>query len=376
MKRLPFLAGGWVLLILRSFAAGEAEGQGWIVDASAGAAEYDALPEEVGSVNAIVGVQRDGPVWMSVAGGVPLDSTAIPWAAGAVGGKASRWLGSWELGVEASLFGFGYRVSELRSTGVGATLTGLPFVAFSRGPARVEARSGVTHYTWAFDDSSAARTLFDSSLRGAWAVNPSLGLVAEGRLVSAAEGVYPYASAGVQFNGQRGKAWLSAGRWMAENLDQGGWSIGGQVNLSPRVAAHASFAREADDPLYWNGPRTIWRIGMSRRLGSRNLALSALPPPDDLQATEGSVVLRVEADEVDVDTDGGALAVAGDFTSWKPVPMTFRDGVWELSVHLPPGVYHYAFQRPDGSWFLPESIRNRVDDGFGGVNGVLVVVQS
>ena len=61
---MPFLAGGWILLVLRSFAAGEAEGQGWIVDASAGAAEYDALPEEVGSVNAIVGVQRDGPVWM------------------------------------------------------------------------------------------------------------------------------------------------------------------------------------------------------------------------------------------------------------------------------------------------------------------------
>ncbi len=46
------------------------------------------------------------------------------------------------------------------------------------------------------------------------------------------------------------------------------------------------------------------------------------------------------------------------------------------SFELAPGVYHFSFQLSDGSWFLPDSVRNRVEDGFGGVNGVLVVVAS
>jgi 1,4-alpha-glucan branching enzyme len=72
---------------------------------------------------------------------------------------------------------------------------------------------------------------------------------------------------------------------------------------------------------------------------------------------------------------GEAPSVAGDFTDWSSVRMTRVDGEWEASFQLAPGVYHYSFQRADGSWFLPDSVQNRVDDGFGGANGVLVVTE-
>ena len=68
-----------------------------------------------------------------------------------------------------------------------------------------------------------------------------------------------------------------------------------------------------------------------------------------------------------------APSIAGDFTDWEPVPMRRNGDQWEASFDLEPGVYHYSFVRSDGSWFLPDTIRNRVDDGFGGMNAVLVV---
>ena len=40
---------------------------------------------------------------------------------------------------------------------------------------------------------------------------------------------------------------------------------------------------------------------------------------------------------------------------------------------LAPGVYHYAFVAEDGTWFVPESVPGRQDDGMGGHTAVLVV---
>lgn len=37
------------------------------------------------------------------------------------------------------------------------------------------------------------------------------------------------------------------------------------------------------------------------------------------------------------------VAVAGDFTDWKPVPLTRRGPRWETELELPPGRYQYVF---------------------------------
>ena len=69
----------------------------------------------------------------------------------------------------------------------------------------------------------------------------------------------------------------------------------------------------------------------------------------------------------------GRPSIAGDFTGWKPVPMQ-RDGSrWTFTVKLEPGTYHYAFVGEDGTWFVPESVPGRQDDGMGGHVAVLVV---
>lgn len=358
----------YILTVLLTL-SGPAAGQGWVLEASAGAAEYEAVAGEVGSLNAILGARRDGPIWLSFSAGVPLDSAAVPWATAGTGGRWSRWARGVELGLELAALGFGYRVSEASATGGGATLVGLPFVAFQAGAARVEVRSGALHHANVYDGETSSRTVHDSGARAWLPLTTAVTLEGEGRLLRASEASYPYAGAALHLVRGRLTTWLRGGRWMADDLSASGWGIGGSIALPGRLQLRGGYERAADDPLYWNGPRSSWSIGLSRALG-RRAAFEALPPsPAAFRVSPGGVALRVPASEV----TAGPPSVSGDFTDWKPVPMQLRDGVWEARFDLPPGLYRYSFQRPDGSWFLPDSVENRVDDGFGGVNGVLVV---
>jgi hypothetical protein len=51
-----------------------------------------------------------------------------------------------------------------------------------------------------------------------------------------------------------------------------------------------------------------------------------------------------------------------------------REGAgWTYATQLKPGVYHYAFVAEDGTWFIPDSVPGRQDDGMGGQVAVLVV---
>jgi hypothetical protein len=51
-----------------------------------------------------------------------------------------------------------------------------------------------------------------------------------------------------------------------------------------------------------------------------------------------------------------------------------RDGsFWTYRVAAQPGVYNYAFVAPDGTWYVPEAVPGRKDDGMGGHVAVLVI---
>ena len=69
------------------------------------------------------------------------------------------------------------------------------------------------------------------------------------------------------------------------------------------------------------------------------------------------------------------VAVAGDFSEWKPVHVMTRSaaGVWTVVVPLDPGVHDYAFV-VDGERWVPDPAAPPVNDGFGGVNSRLAVL--
>ena len=67
-----------------------------------------------------------------------------------------------------------------------------------------------------------------------------------------------------------------------------------------------------------------------------------------------------------------AVAVKGDFTAWRSVPME-RSGAadaWWLDVRAPAGTYHINMRTQDGIWVVPPGLV-AVPDGFGGSAGLI-----
>ncbi len=70
------------------------------------------------------------------------------------------------------------------------------------------------------------------------------------------------------------------------------------------------------------------------------------------------------------------VSVAGTFNQWDPqaAPLARVDGngVWTVTLPLPPGQHQYAFV-VDGKQWVPDPAAPAVDDGFGRRNSVLAV---
>jgi hypothetical protein len=93
----------------------------------------------------------------------------------------------------------------------------------------------------------------------------------------------------------------------------------------------------------------------------------AIQEPD----AHGSVVFRILAPEA------ATVSVVGSFNEWNgaatPLAKT-ADGWWEARAVLATGTYEYAYMI-DGRYTTPPESLVTVEDGFGGLNGVLEVLQ-
>lgn len=70
----------------------------------------------------------------------------------------------------------------------------------------------------------------------------------------------------------------------------------------------------------------------------------------------------------------GKVFLAGNFNDWNPANEKYvltdddGDGMWSITVKLPPGTYQYKFVI-DGSWYKDPHSPSDHPDGFGGRNG-------
>jgi len=75
--------------------------------------------------------------------------------------------------------------------------------------------------------------------------------------------------------------------------------------------------------------------------------------------------------------EASSVAVIGDFNEWGQRDVTFAQssdrGIWEFSLALKPGVYHYNLLVDGERWVANPKSSTLVPDGFGGYNSVLVV---
>ena len=144
------------------------------------------------------------------------------------------------------------------------------------------------------------------------------------------------------------------------------------------AAPRSSFARLRTAGDWLLRPRAIsiaWRPAYALAAAAVFMAMLALdslrPRPANVAAAPQQVLTQF------VLSAPGAknVAVAGDFSSWKPVHVMTRSeaGVWTVVVPLDPGVHDYAFV-VDGERWVPDPAAPPVNDGFGGVNSRLAVL--
>ena len=111
-------------------------------------------------------------------------------------------------------------------------------------------------------------------------------------------------------------------------------------------------------------PRRAWSSGLRLTLSEPPAAAEPVPA----EYGDGRATISIPTGDAE-----GEPRIAGDFTDWEPRSMTRVGDEWRFTVALEPGVYEYAFVAPDGSWFVPESVPGRKDDGMGGEVAQLVV---
>jgi hypothetical protein len=337
----------------------------WMLDVSVGHTTYRSINARVAASSAIAGVRRDadGIEWAYLYGGVPLQIEGVGWVAGGAGRRFGRNFGRVTAGADVGAHLLGYRVRGAEAGGA-ATLELLPVAAIRHGPVDVELRSGLLQHTDFYAAARLTRRIHESGVRAGMRLHPGLAAEADARYARAPEGDYPYLGGSVEVGIGAATAWLSAGRWLNDTIatPEFGATIGGWVG--ERWHVRAGWQQETTSPLYMNPPHRGWTVQVSRRLGS----LPAQPAPV-VRDAEGRITIRLPISE-----SPSAPSVLGDFTAWRPVPMT-RDGeFWTVRLPVSAGVYRYGFQDAGGQWFVPASVTHRVDDGMGGESAVLIVL--
>lgn len=352
-------------LLLAVFPAGvRAQSSGWAVDVAAGRAVHDPVSSSIGTNNLSLGLRYGGSVgWLYLSGGTPFSSEGVHWGAAGLGRRVTAGEGVISAGIDLGAHGYTFSDTEGLVSGSGATLEALPLLLVQRGNALAEIRSGVLRYLSRAADTSLARTAHDSGIRLTLA-HEALAVVGEGRLLRVPEGDFPYAGGAAQFRYGRATVWGSVGRWLDDAIPTLAVGGGASVQVTDRLDVHASWQQEPNDPLYWNAPQRTWSFRLSRSFGT-----PALPAPILPRSEDGRVTIRIPADA----SPSAAPSVVGDFTGWQPVPMIRSGEFWTVSLPVEPGTYYYGFKHADGTWFVPSSLPNQVDDGMGGTSAVLVV---
>jgi hypothetical protein len=149
---------------------------------------------------------------------------------------------------------------------------------------------------------------------------------------------------------------------------QGALSGAATYAFTPHVSFVLTTGRHLADPVL-GAPEATVTTAMLR------LTFAGLPdatPP--ARESEVSIARMTDGSVMIVRVNAGALArveIAGSFSGWNPVPITFTGGFWEAQVHVPPGRHRVAYRIDGGEWRAPFGLAPM--RAFGGQVGLIVV---
>lgn len=85
------------------------------------------------------------------------------------------------------------------------------------------------------------------------------------------------------------------------------------------------------------------------------------------KVNRGVVLFEIIGEENDT------YEICGSWNNWQKKPLKKLGRYHYTEIPLPKGTYEFIFYQNRAKTFLPEGIQDRVPDGFGGENGLLVV---
>ncbi len=290
---------------------------------------------------------------------------------------------AWELGgiahrliwaARARAFGLDYS-QPFDYRALGAALQ--PRVSTELGNSVLSLRGDLRHGSWSLSvppgstDTAATGTL---ALTGAAL---TLGRLVGPAWVEAGAESYRGAFDG-WFTGALATASLSRGPFDL-GVTARAWStpIGAELGVSATAAFTPTSAatirleagRYATDPLYGTPGSFGASLAVSVRVGSLAVAPRRTGPVELADSAAGGRKARFRLRL----PHATSVAVAGDFTDWRPRPMARAGEDWLLELTVPSGVHHFAFLVNGRNWFVPEDAPGVSADEWGRRNATLVV---
>lgn len=372
--RRPLLLALGVLL-----AAAPGAAQEWRVGAQLGRIAYNGALAAGGEEPAVVlGLSRVGSAqWFGVSAGLPVAGQSLWGAVGA--SRRLRVSRGGPLGLDLSAHAFAQRTPD-SLTQVGAGPPPLPsgegaiddwYVRGAGAQAALVLSAGLAFAQLELRGGAAARA---SAIAGerVTEVLPAadarllldLGPVRVGPEAQQWSDRATWLGGAVRFAEGPAFLWGSVGQWTHGGPADVAWSIAGALDVGAGLRLEASYRSPGFDPLYRSETAESGSLGVSLRVGGAPTAAAPVPA----SYVGGRAVIRVRARDV-----RGTPSIAGDFTDWRPVPMTRTGDHWEVAIPVGPGVYGYAFVNERGEWFVPDNTPGRRSDGMGGWQAVLVV---
>ncbi|MCI0435791.1 MAG: glycogen-binding domain-containing protein [Gemmatimonadetes bacterium] len=378
---------GLAFLLGLSAAAAPATAQQWAVSAQAGRVRSALDPARAPSSIAL-GLRYDArDTGLRLSGGVPTESLDALWSSAGAWKRAAVRQRGFVAGID--LAGSGFITRDRRpdpprqpppllpglfprplepvADRSGHALAGqvVPVVGYDGGRLQAHVRAGVSHYTAKFGDVELDRTVRLADAQLTVAPVPSVAVMpAVRRFWTTGEEAATYAGVSGAIAHRRGTVWASVGSWLHTDYVREPWAAGATLRLHRRVMIEAGARRDTFDPLHMQPEQTAWSMGLTVQVGGPSRP--AAPVPAEYVGGRATIHLPVSE-------SASRPSIAGDFNRWSPAPMQRTGDEWTYTVALEPGVYHYAFVDADGTWFVPESVPGRKDDGMGGHVAVLVV---
>jgi AMP-activated protein kinase-like protein len=279
-------------------------------------------------------------------------------------GTTSPLAGGWRLGIEAILAGTSL-------TGGGPTGAAHGVAELLRLAPRWGVGIGAGPSTGGISDEPPV-TVLHTRARFWWRPGNGVGSPAVQLSVEPTrfpDGWFTDASAGATL--ERGRAIVSL--WTTARLSSAYPSTAAgsayiQVFLRPRVSLELGGGSSLRDP-YQGLPRAGFVTFGVRFHKSSRVPPVAIPRWSPLvpEARGDSLVVRFRM------PDARTVAIAGDWNAWKGVPLRrLGDHVWEGTLGLRRGVYHFNLLVDGSDWVVPNGVAT-VPDGLGGMVAVLIV---